>query len=690
MDKKILTYSLLAHINNQTPAESSYESIFIPLVKRGLSKMCASGQFKGDDINDIKKHIDELYGLNMPETILKKILSRIASELNTKDRVVVQFFSGGSFIIEEYVFSEYEDEINKRNEDLERLQRIFNEFLKAEGKDENSESIFDFVEQNKVSLGKYISKKYPIEHADNTTEARFINFIKSVNELYSVLQSVYIGSIISTYLEYQPSGIKRDVELVLDTNFVISLIDLNTSSSTANCRRLLEIAGQLGYRFTVLAITIREIDQLLKTRVDNFDSAFLSKQVDPEDIYNACERRNLSKTDLDRIRLNITSEIEKFNVVIISKTEAYEQRARFSDEYEKLKEVRNTTFAALHDATCIDYVKEKRGRPVYDFHRVNCWFVNNSSSRRNSYSNGAQPYVIKAEDLLNLLWLASPMVKANISNAEISSIGLSRLVSATLDDSLPSALTIKKLDDNIRKYADGNITHEDVIRVSKSIAERTITNLDDLNKLAEDDDKKFVETLQSIANTQKKKEDEFTQLLNRLVDDITRKSKILEEKTLKIDKEKDSYEQAITTEQSKYKEALDSSLFLAEQNKAMRNENIRLQNELRKPNREKYIRNKVFRWRLKSFLLVLIGPAVLIVTLWYVINLNNGDLNLSKEFLQKHTSNIIFSSLISLASLIYSGIFIKIFSDRFNHSALTAYRNSIEIPENLKNLPEQD
>lgn len=690
MEKKILAYSLLAHINNQTPTESSYESIFIPLVKRGLSKMCATGQFKGDDINDIKKHIDDLYGLNMPETILKKILFKIASELNTKDKVVIQFFSGGSFIIGEYVFSDYEDEINKRNDELERLQRIFNEFLKAEGKEENSESIFEFVEQNKISIGKYINKKYPTEHNDNTTEARFINFIKPVKELYSVVQSVYIGSIISTYLEYQPTGIKRDVELVLDTNFIISLIDLNTSSSTANCRRLLDIATKLGYKFTVLAITIREIEQLLKTRVDNFDSVFLSKQVDPEDIYNACERRNLSRTDLDRIRHNITSEIEKFNVVILSKTEAYEKRARFSDEYEKLKEVRNTTFAALHDATCIDYVKEKRGRPIYDFHKVNCWFVNNSSSRSNQHSNGAQPYVIKAEDLLNLLWLASPMVKANISNTDISSIGLSRLVSATLDDSLPSALTIKKLDDNIRKYADGNISDEDIVRVSKAIAERTITNLDDLNKLADDDDSRFVETLQNIASTQKKKEDEFTHLLNKLVEEISRKSKILDEKTFKIDKEKEGYEQLITNAKSKQQEALDSSVFLAEQVKLIRSENIRLQNEIRKPKREKFIRNKVFWWRARSFFLVLVGPVVLIITLCYVVNLNSGDLKLSKEFLQKYTNNIIFSSLISLASLIYSGIFIKIFADRFNHSALNAYKNGIEVPAELKNLQENE
>ena len=87
--------------------------------------MCNSGQFKGDDLNDIKKHIDELYGLDMPNTILKKILYKIEMEINTAEKQVIKFYSGGSFIISEYVFDEYEEEIQKKSEDLNRLQDFF-------------------------------------------------------------------------------------------------------------------------------------------------------------------------------------------------------------------------------------------------------------------------------------------------------------------------------------------------------------------------------------------------------------------------------------------------------------------------------------------------------------------------------------------------------------------------------------
>ncbi|MFC0772413.1 hypothetical protein [Terrimonas alba] len=689
MDKRIIAYSLLAYINNQSSKDASYDAIFTPLVKRGLSKMCSTGQFKGDDINDIKKHIDDLYGLNMPIPVLKKILAKIASEINTLEKTVVQFFSGGSFIIKEYVFDEFEEEIEKRSEQLDKLQEFYQQFLKAEGQATGNRSIFDFVEESKASLGKYINKKYPQDHKDNTIEARFINFIKPIEKVYNVLQSVYVGSIISTYLEYQPSEIKKNVELVLDTNFIISLLDLNTPSSKDNCNRLLEIAGKLGYKFTVLAITIKEIDQLLRTRVDYFDIAFLSKLVDPEDIYNACERRGLTKTDLDRIRSNVQSDLEKLNITIIPNTAKFESRAKNSTEYEKLKEKRNTTFAALHDATCIDYVKEKRGKLIYQFDKVNCWFLNNSSSRRATYATAVQPYSIKAEDLLNLLWLTSPMVKGSLSTFDFSSIGLSRLVSTTLDDSLPNASTIRSLDGNIQKYAKDNITDEDVVRVAKGIAERTISNLEELNKLAESDDKKFVETLQGIANQQKKKEEDITKLLNKLVEDVTKKTQILEVKTSKIDKEREDHERIIREEKEKYQEVIGINSELAEQSKKMKAENINLQNQIRKPLREKYIRRKVFWWRTKAFLLVLIGPVVLALVLWYVMNLNNGDLNLTKEFIQKYTGNVIVSSMITLVSLYYSGFFIKLFSDRFNHSAVMAYRNSLDIPDTLKQLTDE-
>lgn len=201
------------------------------------------------------------------------------------------FYEDWSFIINDYYFSDFEDEILKREKEIQQLQEIFESFVEMEGLDIKTKSISHFIEQGKMSLGKYIKSKYPAEFEDNTVEARFIKFIEPIEGFYQLVQSIYIGSIISTYLEYEPAGITKNVELVLDTNFVISLLNLNTSASTHNCRILLEISTRIGYKFSILSITLEEIDNLLQTRVDYFNEYFLGSLTDPEDIYNACKRR---------------------------------------------------------------------------------------------------------------------------------------------------------------------------------------------------------------------------------------------------------------------------------------------------------------------------------------------------------------------------------------------------------------
>lgn len=669
--KKIITYSLLAHINNRIDDKSNFENIFIPLVKRALSKMCANDQFKGDDISEIQKNVEELYALDMPLTILSKILSKIEQEINIKEEKI-KFYKDKSFTLNKYVFDDYEEEVDRRTDRLQKLQNFYLDFTKVEQSNETSPAtIFEFVELNKISLGKYIKKKYAAEHHDHSVEARFVNLISPIEEMYEVLQSVYIGSIISTYLEYQPGPLKSNVELVLDTNFIISLINLNTSTSTDNCQRLLTIGEKLGYKFTVLGITLIELDRLLKTRVDYFDQAFLAKQLDPEDIYNACERRKLTKTDLDRIRHNLTSEIGKFNISIVSNVEKFENLAKYSEEFEKLKEKRNTHFAALHDATCLEYVKAKRGRPIYEFERVSCWFVNNSSSRSHSFTNGLQPLIIKAEDLLNLLWLSSPMVKQTLNSDDFSRIGISRLVSATLDDSLPNSRTIRMLDENIQKYAKNSISDEDIVRVSKGIASRTIINLDKLNEAAEKDPSSFVEDLQVIANLEKKKEEDVKTLLNKLIKD-------LQNSRAQLTKEFS----AIEIERNAHKNTIESAEDLIGQNKRLKKENIKLQNEQRKPARKRYIAAQIRKWRRRALLPLIFGGVIFLGSLLAIWYLNDWKFQVPTE----NYNSILLTGILWSLSFIFSGIFAKIYTDRMNESSTAAFERKINIPSELEEL----
>lgn len=688
MNARIITYSLLAHINNSINSQSNFYQIFVPLVKRALSKMCAENRYKGDDTAEIIKTIDELYKIEMPPSILKILLQKVEIELNSRNVKFVEFFNDGSFVISKYTFDEYEEEIEKRTRDVNMLEDVFREFAQAEEKEVQVESLFEFLEQTKISLGKYIGKKYPKPFKDNTLEARFINFISGIPQLYELLQSVYVGSVIATYLEYQPSIQEKNVELVLDTNFIISLLDLNTPNSTSNCRKLLEIAGKLGYKFTVLDITIREFDGLMKSRRENFDNAFLSKLIDPEDIYNACERRNLTKTDLDKIRTDILIELTRFNIKVISNTDKYENKAKFSETYEQLKAKRNTSFAALHDAACIEYIKEKRGKPIYDFDKTTCWFINNSSSRGTFHSNGIQPYYIKAEELLNILWLASPMVKSMISSVEISSIGLSRLVSATLDDALPSAIIIRKLDENIQKYAKGNISDIDIVRVSKSIASRTVNqSVESLNEEAEKDPSKFVESLNNISKKEKQKEEHVRNSIRRILKNIEGKSQLLNREISKTTKDRKSFEYAADIHRNKYEEAVEVNSQLLQENKRIKNELLKIENKKREDKRREYIAMKVRNWRLKSALWIFIALCMVSLVVLYTYSINDWNGSKAKEYLLYLQQDLIVSLLFYLSSTVL-GIFITFFVVRYNASTVNAFISKINIPSELKEKEE--
>lgn len=170
-----------------------------------------------------------------------------------------------------------------------------------------------------------------------------------------------------------------DVELLLDTNFIVSLLDLNTPESTTTCRQLLKIASSFGYSLRVLKETIKETTDLLLKKAEYFDKSFLPKLINPEDIYKACERRNLNRNDLERIADNLENIlVDEYSILQIPYTVKYQNLAKSSTEYAEFKKIRNTDFAALHDIMALYYVREKRGKKkIKHFEDVNCWFVTN-------------------------------------------------------------------------------------------------------------------------------------------------------------------------------------------------------------------------------------------------------------------------------------------------------------------------
>lgn len=640
---KIVTYSLLAHVNNVGKLSRDLIDLFVPLSKRALSMMCSEGLNRGKSTLEIKAYVDKLYKLDIPLPVLRTVLRRIADELNTSERVVFQLYENdGAFQIQDYVFEDYEEIIEKKQDEIKRIEELFKEFCKAnQVTNFLASGIFDFIDRNKLTLGKYLgAKPKQLFQDDFTVEAQFVEFFRAIPDVFISIKNIYLGSIISSYLEFEPKNVSLKVELVLDTNFVISLLDLNTQESTHTCGKLIELAKNLGYDLSVLDITIEECQRLLHYKVQDFDKAFLIKKIDPEDIYNACDRRGLSRTDLESISMRLEELLREKEVVLIPNTTKYRNLAKYSKQYEALCALRNTSFAALHDATAYEYVKEKRGKLITQFDKVNCWFVNNSSTIIHgdgvSMEFKSQPESIKAEDLLNILWLSTPSVRSTIDFAELSSIGLSRLVSVTLSESLPAGYIIRDLDENIRKYGREKISEQDVVRIASSIARRTMINVDELNKLAQKDETEFVRKLQEISNAQKEFEDEQ----KRTIKDVLER---VDEARKKLDQEKQLYEERKA--QLDHKDETDGRLH---------REKIQSLESKIETLFSKNIESSLKRWRTRSWLELAICILVLGAAMTYLLYVSNWDFTTATRILGSLQQNIFFLVAASCAWLIFS------------------------------------
>ena len=654
---KVITYSLLAQIRNSGNFVNSSVEIFVPIVKYALYKLITqSGVYKGASITEISTWICQYFGLDFPPAVLEKILLKIGQEINTSEELKLQVYRDGSFWIKNYSFEEFNDIYETNRQQVELVQTMFKQFCDINDvKKDSYNTIFDFVNLNKLKISNYLANRdYSVNGSKFSIEAQFVEYFRNIPGCYEVIRKIYLGSILSCYLsEYEPQDkMMSDVELLLDTNFIVSLLDLNTPESTTTCRQLLKIASSFGYSLRVLKETIKETTDLLLKKAEYFDKSFLPKLINPEDIYKACERRNLNRNDLERIADNLENIlVDEYSILQIPYTVKYQNLAKSSTEYAEFKKIRNTDFAALHDIMALYYVREKRGKKkIKHFEDVNCWFVNNAINHDNSdyvgYKlRGYQPEIIRADELLCVLWFIKPDIGNGDLTDGVVDTNLNALISCTLNSSLPQASIIKELDDNIQKYKDASISDKDILRIATRITTHQLKNIEELNEIAESDSKQFVQKLKEEADKQKQEDDKRIARF----EDVLKKLERLSSKPSDIEVEK--------------------------------RKRFKLINENRERDRNGYIKKQICKWRLKTWYWVGGITVILLVCLaCYLVLPSTEGIDC---FLQKKSISFIGAFILGVFDLFV----IKNLYDKYcNHSNINAFKMNIIVPEELKNL----
>lgn len=678
--ERAITYSLLAHIRNTGTLAKGPIDIFIPLVKRALSKMNIEGVFKGKSILEIKSKTDSLYSLDFPIPVLEKILKEICKEVNTEESTHFVLYKDGAFSINQYTFTDFEEIIVNQENEIDELEELFKKFCEtSELEIENGSTIFNFIEKNKFTLSKYISNNQHINDEDFTAEAQFINFFRKIPTIYDRIKNIYLGSIISGFIEYDADNVKSEIELLLDTNFIVALLDLNTPESTHTCRTLIKIGKQQGFKIYVLKDTIEETKNLLETKAAFFDKSFLQKKISPEDVYNACDRKGFSKTDLERVTDNLKSSINEFGISILYNTDKLKNEAKYTDEFKFFEQVRSSKKSALHDAVAILYIKKKRGKRIKEFEKVNAWFVNNSASVEGDnifLKEGFQPETIKADDLLNILWLSNPQTNKEIDGDDLADIGLTSIISLTLNKNLPKSNILRELDNNIHKYAKEAITDTDIVRVATRITNKQLKDIEELNILAEKDKEQFVKRLEEEAAKQKRLEESRIKKLEKIFKDIALRTDELEKSKTNYDNKVKIFDQVLEEKNESNKKVLE-----------LENKLLIEQNYSRKLLREKWINNQVLKWRIKSWIELFICIVLFVAGILYLLFNSNWNIDEAVEYLKKLQTNIIISGSFSIIVFLFTTITINTLIGKYrNHSNIENYKKGLNIPPELEEL----
>lgn len=533
--RRAITYSVLAHISSSAKLAKGQLDVFVPIVKKCLHHISdGKAEIKGANISEIADRIVTDWQIEIPVPVLRTILTQISKEFDCdEDSKPFVLNNDNSFWIKRFIFADFDAEIKESEHNVKELQNAYLKFCKIQNiQSEDGKGVIRFIEQHKDTLAHYLRNSNCPDKTDYSLPAKFIEYFKPIKPLYEEIRDLYLGATISCAIGYQFNGLKNDVTLLLDTNFIISLLDLNTPESTRTCSKLLEVCKKSGYSFLILPETKEEIQSLLEFKSRSLDKVALQKNVNKEDVFCACERRGLNSADLMRISDNIEDSLTKFSIRILPNSTTLKNKAKFSNEYQTLKTYRNNNKAALHDAMAIMYVREKRGgKAVKSFEKVNCWFVNNSIThdfehsaieniiRGNSSEN--QPEIIKADDLLNILWLSAPSIRSEVSSDEMVDIGLTTLVAHTLNKSLPKARIIRELDENIQKYKTEDITDRDVYLLSVRIANNQVKDIEELNTLAVKDTVEFNCRVKEEARKQAEIENEQREQLNKLYSELS-------------------------------------------------------------------------------------------------------------------------------------------------------------------------
>lgn len=290
------------------------------------------------------------------------------------------------------------------------------------------------------------------------------------------------------------------------------------------------------------------------------------------------------------------------------------------------------------------------------------------------------PEIIRADNLLNILWLSSPQIEPNMITNELGDIGLTSLVTMTLNKSLPKARIIRALDENIQKYSTEDVSERDVLMLSTRIVNYHLSSddVDALNKEAQLDRQEFSRRIKEEAA----KEEVVLQQQGEKINEFVARWQVNMTRLL------DGQKETIKSVRDLNGELQASNNQKDEEIRKQKERILVLENEIRKEKREKYVKAALKKWRRwPTIWLICVLFFFLMSVIWLVFSFvyepETNELSQWEKVLNSQLFSVLFTVLMGFISYFV----IKTFHDRkCLDSNINSFIDHLVIPDDMREL----
>jgi len=427
MEKLIYTYALIKSLYDQG---EDYIDAFWPFVIKAL----LANKFM--DSGSIQRSLREKFDLEMPLHVLGTVVNRAkrGDYVEQKDKRYKLTNKGLEYLDKLETDKEVERRINAL---LKDMGQFFTESNVSINSDQIRNLLFSFLRKNIEPLTEFINPSAPLRGLTipriEGYESLLLEYIKSAEqqkpEHYETFQDMVIGSIISVVLyTEEPSKLTeigtrkfKHCQIFLDTNFVFSILELDTPEFNEPAKELLNLLKKYRFELKVFSFTVDEICGVINGYSRGAHRYPTTVRVDA--LYSSLKRKGWTTTDAREFIANIESTLSEKGIQIEWKT----KNVNLKTYTPANEELRNTIrrfkplqdlFHQNHDIAAVEKIREFRGKPVRNIEDSRVFFLT-SDVRLNKFNfiemghkeKATVCEVILDRLLTNILWLKDPSIK---------------------------------------------------------------------------------------------------------------------------------------------------------------------------------------------------------------------------------------------------------------------------------------